>query len=141
MGVILVLLAIAWGLVLGPRFLKSRADRGSSFSDFRLRLSVMQQGRLPLAGVSGPARQTRRANDYVRRKSQKRRRDILAGLVALSLATLAIGLAPGFRSILVVSAVVDVLLVSYATLLIRRKNVALYSRYDRPVLAYQPIDD
>ena len=142
---ILVLLVVAWGLVLVPRFLRNHAGRGSrgSLNDFRDRFAVIYQARQPGSAPGRPNLRSvsSRSRAVNRRRTQKRRRDVLAGLTALAVGTLIIGLMPAFRSVLIVHALVDLLLAGYLTLLVRRRNYAIDRRYERPVLSYHPIDD
>ena len=137
---ILVLLIVAWAIVLGPKLVRGRSARGGgSLDDFRARLSVIHQARVPQ--LQGLGISASRRSSITKQRGQKRRRDIFTGLLALCVATLAIGFLPSFRSILYVHVMFDVLLAAYVGLLIRRKQSASFDRYDRPVLAFQPIDD
>lgn len=59
-----------------------------------------------------------------RQRSQRRRRDVLTTLLVLAVATLALGLVPALRVVLVVHVIVDALLVAYVALLIHQRNAA-----------------
>jgi hypothetical protein len=55
---------------------------------------------------------------------QKRRRDVILVLAGAMVATLALGLVPGFGMLLIVHLLVDVLFAIYVALLIRLRNTA-----------------
>jgi hypothetical protein len=59
-----------------------------------------------------------------RRRSQKRRRDILFLLVGSAALTLLIGVIPGMHALLVLNLVIDILLATYVALLVRMRNLA-----------------
>lgn len=143
---ILVLLIVAWAVVLAPKVIRGRAARGAgSLDDFRARFSIIHQSRMrapqSYGGAAFKASGSPRLVSLARHRVQKRRRDVLAGLLALSVGTLVIGLLPSFRSLLMLNLLFDVLLVGYVGMLLRRKNAGSYARFERPMLALQPIDD
>lgn len=59
-----------------------------------------------------------------RRRGQKRRRDILLGLIGLAVVTLLLGLIPGLHTILYFQVIVDLLLAGYVALLVRMRNLS-----------------
>ena len=124
---ILVLLVVAWAIVLGPWLLRSRSDRGSmhSLDDLRTRLATLQHYR-QTGGVrvarSSIGAGGRRSSGLHARRARKRRRDILSGLVALSVGTALVGILPGFRVLWLLHGVIDVVLAAYVMLLISLKR-------------------
>jgi hypothetical protein len=93
-----------------------------------------------LVPVHGPLRTTRTATyrtpaatvravatpapSAARSRTIRRRRDVLSALVVAVLATLVLGLIPGFRMLLMAHVVADILLVAYVGLLVHQRNVA-----------------
>jgi hypothetical protein len=71
----------------------------------------------PVATVRAPVTATRS-------RTIRRRRDVLSALVVAVFATLALGVLPAFRMMLIANVVADVLLVAYVALLIHQRNVA-----------------
>jgi hypothetical protein len=64
------------------------------------------------------------AAELRRRQSQKRRRDVLAFLLAGATATLALGAVPGLHRMLYANVIFDLLLAAYVALLVRMRNLA-----------------
>lgn len=64
------------------------------------------------------------ASAAARRRSQRRRRDVLITLLSVAVGTLALGLVPSLRMLLLVHLFADLLLVAYVALLIRQRDVA-----------------
>ena len=137
---VLLILAVVWGVFLVPQLLRSRADRGpaDSIGSFRNQLSMIERS-LP----EGSARVThlnaaRRAQSAMaapvgyqavagyrpptRSELQRRRRDVLLALLASVIATLALGLL--FKPFFALNLVADVALAGYVTLLVRARTIA-----------------
>jgi len=147
--VVLLILAAVWGVFLVPQVLRARADRGpaDSIGSFRNQLSMIEQslpngaGRArvsPLAArraqqvplpsyaaslpIGAPVRATAGVLPPTRSQLQKRRRDVLLGLLAAVVGTLAIGLL--FRPALLLNVVADIAFAGYVALLVRARTIA-----------------
>jgi hypothetical protein len=141
--VVLLILAVVWGVFLVPQVLRARADRGpaDSIGSFRNQLSMIEQS-LPGGGharitqlnnrrqqvgayaplpIGAPIR-AGAAMPPSRAELQKRRRDVLLGLLAAVVATLAFGLL--FRPLLVLNGLADVAFAAYVALLVRARSIA-----------------
>jgi len=142
--VVLVVLAGIWAAVLVPPMLRSRSEArpADSIGNFRRQLGVLQRTgptvaamgdgarfatphsaapALPaLAGLRGPAspQAARRA------RTLRRRRDVLAGLLAGMVVTVALSAIPALRSLLWLHVALDVAFVAYVALLVRARNAA-----------------
>lgn len=140
---VLLILAVVWGVFLVPQLMRARADRGpaDSIGSFRNQLSMIERS-LP----EGSARIThlnaaRRAPSSqaiaapyigapvvggralpVRSELQRRRRDVLLGLLSAVIFTLALGLL--FKPFFALNLVADVALAGYVTLLVRARTIA-----------------
>ena len=137
---VLLILAVVWGVFLIPQVLRARADRGpaDSIGSFRNQLSMIERS-LP----EGSARIThlnaaRRAQPAMptygsgyqpmayrppsRSELQRRRRDVLLGLLAAVVVTLAMGLV--FKPFFALNLMADVALAGYVTLLVRARTIA-----------------
>ena len=137
---VLLILAVVWGVFLIPQVLRARADRGpaDSIGSFRNQLSMIERslpegsarithlnaarraqpampafgGYQPVAGYRPPSRS----------ELQRRRRDVLLGLLAAVVVTLAMGLV--FKPFFALNLVADVALAGYVTLLVRARTIA-----------------
>ena len=142
--VVLVVLAGIWAAVLVPPMLRSRSEArpADSIGNFRRQLRVLQRTgptvaamgdtarfatphraapALPaFAGIRGPVspQATRRA------RTLRRRRDVLAGLLAGMVVTLALSAIPALRTLLWLHVALDVAFVAYVALLVRARNAA-----------------
>jgi hypothetical protein len=145
--VVLLILAVVWGVFLVPQVLRARADRGpaDSIGSFRNQLSMIErslpdgparvahlgarraQQQLPMPagrGFGGPA--SSMAMGYrppTRSELQRRRRDVLLGLLAAVVATLALGLL--FKPFFALNVLADLALAAYVTLLARVRMIAV----------------
>jgi hypothetical protein len=132
-----IVLAVAWACALGPGIGRSLAQRGLTFrGSGRSRrtgggLGASAFGAVGLMGsVAGLRRRRRRAapvRPTVRlspaaRRQRKRRRELLAGLSSVAFGSLLLGLVPGLRMLLALSAFSSVLLVLYVVALVRVKQ-------------------
>ena len=139
--VVLLILAVVWGVFLVPQVVRARADRGpaDSIGSFRNQLAMIEQS-LPasnsrvmpinarrqqagafLPPIGAPVRTSAYAPP-TRAELQKRRRDVLLGLLTAVVATLAFGLL--FRPLLVLNGIADVAFASYIALLVRARTIA-----------------
>ncbi|MEA3019649.1 MAG: hypothetical protein QOI47_1173 [Actinomycetota bacterium] len=143
--VVLLILAVVWGVFLVPQVLRARAERGpaDSIGSFRNQLSMIEQS---LPGRGGPRVSpmgVRRSQPYVpmapmatamgagsagvrppsRSELQRRRRDVLLALLAAVIFTLALGLL--LRPALLLNGVADLALVGYVGLLVRARTIAV----------------
>jgi hypothetical protein len=142
--VVLLILAVVWGVFLVPQVLRARSDRGpaDSIGSFRNQLSMIEQS-LPGGGHARVAQigARRQAAAYapapfigapmsrpagylppMRSELQKRRRDVLLSLLAVVVATLAFGLL--FRPLLVLNGLADVAFAGYVGMLVRARTIA-----------------
>jgi hypothetical protein len=128
--VVLGVLAGIWAFVLGAPLVraKARGTLGDSVGSFRRHLSVLERA---APTTVAPANRLRGAGSRPlspvtvrRRRAQRRRRDVLFILVVAIAGSLALSFIPGFRVMLAVNAVIDVLFLAYVGLLIRMRNLA-----------------
>lgn len=134
----LLILAVIWAAVLVPPMLRARAEGrpSDSIGEFHRHLSVLSRtgpvdfsaaNRLyansPAPYVSaGPWTAARL--EARRRRTVKRRRDILVSLLAGMAGTLVLGLVPALRELLYLHLMLDLLFAGYVALLVRMRNVA-----------------
>lgn len=131
--VVIVILAAVWAVFLIPQIVRARAARGSgdSIGAFQKQLSVLQRT-TPAASALRPASLpdpgarplVPGARPFVPAEARRRRKLVLVALLAAAGTTLALGLLPPLRALLVVHALVDVLLVGYVALLVRLRSIA-----------------
>jgi type II secretory pathway component PulM len=144
--VILLLLAVIWGVFLVPQLLRARADRGpaDSIGSFRNQLSMIERS-LPEGQTRGQARRSfpsaaassampafgapvygapvaARGIAPSRSELQRRRRDVLLALLAAVIATLALGLV--FKPAFALNFVADAAFATYVALLVRARTIA-----------------
>ncbi|MDQ6613206.1 MAG: hypothetical protein M3083_00175 [Actinomycetota bacterium] len=141
--VVLLVLAVIWVAVIAVPLVRAKTEGklGDSIGSFRRHLSVLERAapmtvapanRLRLAhpGAIGPYRPSLAAHGRVsagrgrRRQAQKRRRDVLMGLVVAMAGSALLAMIPGLGVMWLVNVVVDVLFVGYVALLVRMRNVA-----------------
>ena len=150
---VLLILAVVWGVFLVPQVLRARADRGpaDSIGAFRNQLSVLDKtAGSSVGGVSSLA--ARRAMHQSHSISaplaaygvgyrkptplelQQRRQRVFLGLLGAVVVTLALGLL--FTPFFLLNAVADVAFVAYVALLARTRALAVERetkvRYLRP---------
>ena len=143
---VLLILAVVWGVFLIPQVLRARADRGpaDSIGSFRNQLSMIErslpegsarithlnaarraQSSMPMGGPVTVGYQAPPAIGYrppPRSELQRRRRDVLLGLLSAVIFTLALGLL--FKPFFALNLVADVGLAGYVTLLVRARTIA-----------------
>lgn len=122
---ILVILAAVWVAVLLPPWLRGRREQrpGASISTFNRQLSTLERAR---PGMPATPRSVRAGVSTSRRLSRQqkiRRQQVLMGLLAAALLTLALAVSGG-RIFLVAHLVTDVLLVAYVAVLARMRRMA-----------------
>ena len=142
--VVLLILAVVWGVFLVPQVLRARADRGpaDSIGSFRNQLSMIErslphgssrvthlnaarrsQVQSPYAGAVVGAPMARPARPLPSRSElQRRRQNVLLGLLAAVIATLALGLL--FKPFFALNIVADLALAAYVALLVRVRTIA-----------------
>ena len=138
--VVLLILAVVWGVFLVPQVLRARADRGpaDSIGSFRNQLSMIEQSLgtggaaassavryarpAPLGGgvIGAPVRQAYAPPS--RAELQRRRQNVLLGLLAAVVATLALGLV--WKPLFVLNGVADLALAAYVAILVRVRTIA-----------------
>jgi hypothetical protein len=149
--VVLLILAVVWGVFLVPQVLRARADRGpaDSIGSFRNQLSMIERS-LPDPAVGGRSRRAQAAAaqqappfPYVppaygaavavgqasmssaapsRSELQRRRQNVLLVLLALVVGTLALGLL--FKPAFALNIVADLALAGYVAMLVRARSIA-----------------
>lgn len=130
---VLLILGAVWAAVLVPPALRARAEAspGDSIGSFHHRLNVLRRtggyGSGPVQGEFGripssAARAGAPAFGPGRPSAAKRRREVLVALLWVMGGTLLIGLLPGFRGMLVLHLVADVLFAGYVALLLHFKR-------------------
>ena len=141
-----IVLGVAWVCALGPGLVKSLGQRGLSFGSHnrsrqpgRSRGDRSRSGSLGAAvglfGALGNFRRARHARRRpgaiaaprlrltpVARRTRKRRRELLAGFSGVAFGSLLLGMVPGLRMLLVLSAVSTGLLTVYVLALLRLKT-------------------
>lgn len=142
--VVLLVLAGIWVAVIAVPLVRAKTEGklGDSIGSFRRHLSVLERAapmtvapanrmRLPhAAGTIGPYRPPVATPGRVpqgrgrRQQAQKRRRDVLMGLVVAMVGSALLAMIPGLSVMWTVNVVVDVLFVGYVALLVRMRNVA-----------------
>ena len=138
--VILLVLAGIWAAVLIPPIVRARSEGRpvGSVGDFNRRLQVL--ARTNPAGMAparsyisdrpgqlyriSPTTGVGRVAGSSRRRSQKRRRDILIGLLVAAVGSLVLGVVPALRVLWMVHVFVDVLIVAYVGALVYLRNLA-----------------
>ncbi|HEX3540933.1 MAG TPA: hypothetical protein VHT75_10885 [Acidimicrobiales bacterium] len=142
---VLLVLAGIWLVVIAVPLVRARTEGtlGDSIGSFRRHLSVLERAapmtvapanrmhlpRSQAAGVIGPYRPPsanagRAVSGRRRQQAQKRRRDVLMGLVVAMAGSALLAMIPGLSVMWLVNVVVDVLFVGYVGLLVRMRNVA-----------------
>jgi hypothetical protein len=149
---VLLILAVLWAAVLIPPLFKARTERrhGDSIGDFTYKLDVIGRtggfnpsrpaplAPVPLAGTAGGPRPraARPRTAGVRAaaapqgtsSAQRRRRDMLVGLLVAVGVTLAAGVLTGSTIAWGAQIAVDALLVTYIVLLVRMRTLAAEQR-------------
>lgn len=139
--VVLLILAVVWGVFLVPQVLRARADRGpaDSIGSFRNQLSMIE--RSAVAGGGGAVRYARPAplgggvigssSSFVMRpplaaptraELQRRRQNVLLALLAAVVVTLALGLL--WTPLFFFNGIADLGLAAYVALLVRARTIA-----------------
>jgi hypothetical protein len=140
--VVLLVLAGIWLVVIAVPLVRAKTEGklGDSIGSFRQHLSVLERAapmtvapanrmHLPRGGAIGPYRpptptQSRVPSARKRLQAQKRRRDVLMGLVVAIAGSALLAMIPGLSIMWMVNLVVDVMFVGYVALLVRMRNVA-----------------
>jgi len=142
-GLVLLVLAGIWIVVIAVPLVRAKTEGklGDSIGSFRRHLSVLERAapltvvpanrlRLPHSAAIGPYRPPVATPGRVsvgrgrRHQAQKRRRDVLMGLVVAIVGSALLGMIPGLSIMWMVNVVVDVLFVGYVVLLVRMRNLA-----------------
>ena len=139
---VLLILAVLWAAVLIPPLFKARSERrrGDSIGDFSYKLGVI--GRtgghtasrpvppdpMSIVGTTGAPRPRIGVAPTGMTRAQRRRRDILVGLLGATVVTLVAALLTGSTTMWVVQLVADALLLTYVVLLVRMRSLAAEQR-------------
>ena len=138
-GVLLGLLAVAWGVLLLPRLFRGSEGGFDVFGVFRALGAIVPSRRTsrdPMAalsrlsaGTTSPLASSRSlaigspVQGVARsRRTHKRRRDVFMGLLFSAIGTAVLSLVPGFSMLWKANIVVDILLASYVGLLISARR-------------------
>ena len=150
---VLVVLAVIWGIVLVPPFLRSRAESrpGDSIVGFRRQLGVLERtapltipaahrldgmARVRMAPMHqanpahaahyGPVTGVAPGHSFSppRNTALRRRREVFKALLVAMAGTLVLGALPALRGLWAVHVVVDLAFVGYVVLLVRMRNAA-----------------
>ena len=139
---VLLVLAGIWVAVIAVPLVRARTEGklGDSIGSFRRHLTVLERAapltvvpanrlRLPHSGTIGPYRPVAThgrvsAGRGRRQQAQKRRRDVLLGLVVAMAGSAVLAMIPGLSMMWMVNVVVDLMFVGYVALLVRMRNVA-----------------
>ena len=129
---VLLVLAIVWAIVLLPPALRARAEGrpADSILHFRTQLTTLQKtgprrghpAALPATSAAAAMQARAIARSSGPSRVQKRRRDILVGLMAAMGISLVLGAIPALRILLLVHLLADALFVGYVALLVRMRN-------------------
>ncbi len=132
-----IVLGVAWVCALGPGVVRSLAQRGLAFRSPRgLRSRSGTRPGLPGASLMTAVSRVRAGRRHAvsmaprvrlspgARRTRKRRRELLATLSGVAFGSLLLGLVPGLRMLLVLSAVSSALLALYVVALLRVKAAA-----------------
>jgi hypothetical protein len=126
-GILVLLLVAAWGLVLGPPLLQTLGNSPLD-TERMFRRSMKAMGRRPRGALGGrsilvPAKvpyplqptvgPSGRIISHAARSAAERRRRNLANLAILVIGTFVLSWVPGLRFLLIVNLILDVLLVLY----------------------------
>jgi hypothetical protein len=139
---VLLILAVLWAAVLIPPLFKHRSERrrGDSIGDFSYKLGVIGRtgGHTPsrpappapmsIAGTTSAPRPRAGAVRGGMTTAQRRRRDVLVGLLAAVGVTLLAAVFTGSTTVWVLQLAVDALLVTYLVLLVRMRSLAMEQR-------------
>lgn len=139
---VLLILAVVWGVFLVPQIVRARAERGpaDSIGSFRNQLSMIERSLpggsarvahlntarrspLPYGGqvVGAPFARASYAMPS-RSELQRRRQNVLLALLAAVVTTLALGLL--FRPAFALNIVADLALAAYVAILVRVRTIA-----------------
>jgi hypothetical protein len=141
---VLLVLAGIWVAVIVVPLVRAKTEgkMGDSIGSFRRHLSVLERAapltvapanrlRLPHSSATiGPYRPPLATHGRVsagrgrRQQAQRRRRDVLMGLVVAMAGSAILAMIPGLSVMWMVNIVVDLLFVAYVGLLVRMRNVA-----------------
>jgi hypothetical protein len=135
---VLLILAVLWAAVLVPPLFKARTERrhGDSIGDFTYKLGVI--GRtggftptrpalpmpVPLGAAPGAPRTAIGPQVPVMTPAQRRRRDVLIGLLGAVTVTLLLAVLTRSTAVWALQLLADALLVTYVVLLVRMRTLA-----------------
>lgn len=128
---VLLILGAVWAAVLIPPALRARAEAspGDTIGSFHHQLNTLRRfgGYTPRVGFGEHGRMPVPPEPFRVTSAdlaKKRRRDVLVTLLWVMAGTLVLGLLPGFRGMLYLHVVADLLFVGYVALLRRMKLMA-----------------
>lgn len=147
---VLLILGAVWAAVLIPPALRARAEASpaDTIGSFHHQLNVLRRtgGYVPRPGYGefGPVPVPRAPVRVTPADmTRKRRRDVLVTLLWIMSGTLALGVMPAFRGLLVLHVIADLLFVGYVVLLRQMKIVAEVRQAERraKVRRLRPVPD
>ena len=128
---VLLILGAVWAAVLIPPALRARAEASpaDTIGSFHHQLNILRRtgGYIPRPGYGefGAVPVPRRAATVAPADlTRKRRRDVLVTLLWIMTGTLALGLMPAFRGLLVLHLIADAMFVGYVALLRQIKKAS-----------------
>ncbi|MGZ8762833.1 MAG: hypothetical protein ACXW2Y_05860 [Acidimicrobiia bacterium] len=139
---VLLILAVLWAAVLIPPLFKARTERrrGDSIGDFTHKLDVIGRtggytaarpappAQMSIVGTTGAPRARVGAAPAGMTTAQRRRRDVLVGLLGAVAVTFVAALLTGSTMMWIVQFAMDALLVTYVVLLVRMRTLAMEQR-------------
>jgi len=122
---VLLILAVLWAAVLIPPLFKAHTERrrGDSIGDFSYKRPAPPLP-MSLAGTTGAPRPRHGAVPGGMTTAQRRRRDVLVGLLGAVAVTFVAAMFTGSTPMWVLQLAVDALLVTYVVLLVRMRTLA-----------------
>ena len=125
---VLVVLALVWAVVLVSQHVRNRAETrpGDSVGAFQRQLSILERTSPAQVEARAALESARQAHPSARRKAvaaRKRRKDVLCGLLAAVVTSLALGFVPGLGVLHGLHLVFDVLFGAYVALLVRHRQL------------------
>ena len=140
---LLLILAVIWAGVVASLVRDRVGERPSdSIGSFRRQLHVLQRTApatvapantlyaprehqvAPISAMPVRRRGPATAADARKARTMKRRKDVLVGMLGAMGVTLALGLIPALRSLLVLHVMLDLVFAGYVAVLVRMRNVA-----------------
>ncbi len=141
---LVVLLALLWGIVIVPAILRARQDSSPivTVGTFRRNMRALSSG-LKSTPAGRWVLLPTHPDDLVapRKRHLERRRRLFSALVAAAAGTLVLGLLPGMADVLKLHLVLDMVLAGYIWLLLKGKRQRLSEHTEQPASQEQADDE